>query len=77
MTDARLYYKFSYEPNSSGEVKIFLSKIRTPRFLIFGLLFCRVDLYQTCSNYSPGANNTCHGDRIARLTAPCPSHKKL
>ena len=22
-------------------------------------------------------NKTCHRDRIARLTAPCPSHKKL
>ena len=23
------------------------------------------------------SNKTCHRDRIARLTAPCPSHKKL
>ena len=27
--------------------------------------------------FSASDNKTCHRDRIARLTEPCPSHKKL
>ena len=32
----------------------------------------------TCTQLNQGSDDkTCHRDRIARLTAPCPSHKKL
>ena len=30
----------------------------------------------TVWNHNFDKNKTCHRDRIARLTAPCPSHKK-
>ena len=35
--------------------KIFLSEATRPRALIFGMYYHHVDLYQVCSNYSPGA----------------------
>ena len=34
--------------------KIFLSETTRPRALIFGMKHHLVDLYQVCSNYSPG-----------------------
>ena len=39
--------------------KIFLSETTRPRFLIFVMYmqYHLVDLYQVCSNYSPGAKN--------------------
>ena len=37
-----------------GEDKIFLSQSREPRPLILGMQHHLVDLYQECSNYSPG-----------------------
>ena len=35
--------------------KIFLSETTRPRALIFGMKHHLVDLYQVCSNYTPGA----------------------
>ena len=35
--------------------KIFLSETTRPRALLFGMKHHLVDLYQVCSNYSPGA----------------------
>ena len=37
--------------------KIFLSETIRPRALIFGMQHHLVDLYQTCSNFTPGAKN--------------------
>ena len=37
--------------------KIFLSETTRPRALIFGMKYHLVDLYQVCSNYSPGFKN--------------------
>ena len=37
--------------------KIFLSETTRPRALIFGMKHYLVDLYQVCSNYTPGAKN--------------------
>ena len=37
--------------------KIFLSETARPRALIFGMYYHLVNLYQACSNYSPGASN--------------------
>ena len=36
---------------------IFLSDTTWPRALILGMYYHLVDLYQVCSNYTPGANN--------------------
>ena len=38
-------------------VKIFLSETTRPRALVFGMKYHLVDLYQVCSNYSPGVKN--------------------
>ena len=38
-------------------VKIFLSETTRPRALSFDMKYHLVDLYQVCSNYSPGAKN--------------------
>ena len=46
------------------------SKILKCRLLQFLFGALRVKHYKR-------ANKTCHRDRIAHLTAPCPSHKKL
>ena len=37
--------------------KIFLSEITGPRALLFGMKHHLVDLYQVCSNDTPGAKN--------------------
>ena len=37
--------------------KNFLSETTRPRTLIFGIQHHLVDLYQVCSNYTPGAKN--------------------
>ena len=37
--------------------KIFLSETIWPRAFIFGMYHYLVDLYQVCSNYTPGAKN--------------------
>ena len=37
--------------------KIFWPKTIMPRALIFGMKHQLVDLYQVCSNYTPGAKN--------------------
>ena len=37
--------------------KIFLYETTRPRALIFGMKHHVVDLYQICSNYTPGAKN--------------------
>ena len=37
--------------------KIFLSEIRRPRSLIFGMKLYLADLYEDCSNYSPEVKN--------------------
>ena len=37
--------------------KVFLSETKRPRALIFGMKYHPVDLYQVCSNYTPGAKN--------------------
>ena len=37
--------------------KIFLSDTTRPRALLFGMKHHLVNLYQVCSNYSPGAKN--------------------
>ena len=39
--------------------KIFWSEITRPRALIFGMKHHLVDLYQVCSNYSPGPKWPC------------------
>ena len=44
---------FYIDPYSGKPLKI-LSETRRPRSLIFGTQLCLVDLYQDCSNYSPG-----------------------
>ena len=38
-------------------LKIFSSETTRPRALLFGMYHHLVDLYQNCSNYSPGAKN--------------------
>ena len=37
--------------------KLFLSETTGPKALISGMYYHLVDLYQICSNYSPGAKN--------------------
>ena len=37
--------------------QIYLSEATRPKGLIFGMQYHLVDLYQVCSNYSPGAKN--------------------
>ena len=38
----------------------------------------RQGMHSTIHEYASAQDNkTCHRDRIARLTVPCPSHKKL
>ena len=41
-------------PEMGKHEKIFLSETRRPRLLIIGIKHHLVDLYQVCSNYSPG-----------------------
>ena len=43
--------------------KIFLSETTSPRALIFRMKHNLVDLYQVCSNYTPGAKNLLHHGR--------------
>ena len=45
---------FYIDPYREKPLKIFLSETRRHRSLIFGTKLCLVDLYQDCSNYSPG-----------------------
>ena len=45
---------FNIDPYREKTLKNILSETRMPRSLIFGTQLCLVDLYQDCSNYSPG-----------------------
>ena len=53
--------------NREKHEKIFLSETTRPRALIFGMKHHLVDLYQVCSNKTPGAKNV-HAPGITCFT---------
>ena len=56
--------------------KIFLSETTRPRALIFGMQYHVVDLYQVCSNYSPGAKNWRPGGHMFYIGLYREQHEK-